>query len=85
MTSKQIKNARRKGEAGRQFSHYGYQTWIKKNGDAHWVGYGGQAVIININSEKLMVVHSHRTGAGKEIHKTWRTFREDPASSGQKK
>jgi CubicO group peptidase (beta-lactamase class C family) len=84
MTSKQIKNARRPGEAGRQFSHYGYQTWIKKNGDAHWVGYGGQAVKININSEKLMVVHSQSTGAGKEIHKTWRTFREDPASSAEK-
>ena len=84
MTSKQIKNARRKGEGGRQFSHYGYQTWIKKNGDAHWVGYGGQTVIMNMNSEKLMVVHSQSTGAGKEIHKTWRTFREDPASSAEK-
>jgi CubicO group peptidase (beta-lactamase class C family) len=74
MTSKQIKNAKRPGEAGRSFSHYGYQTWIKKNGDAWWVGFGGQALGINIELEKVMVVHSQQTGAGREMNDTFRFF-----------
>ena len=34
MNSKLIRNERRPGEAGRSFSHYGYQPWIMKNGNA---------------------------------------------------
>jgi hypothetical protein len=34
MNSKLIRNERRPGESGHSFSHYGYQTWIMKNGKA---------------------------------------------------
>ncbi len=59
MLSQQIRNERRPGEAGRAFSGYGYQTWVMQNGNAWWVGYGGQRVGINVELEKVMVIHSY--------------------------
>ena len=58
-TSPQIDNV--SGRIGRAFKSYGYQTWI---GDFRgkktywWVGYGGQRVGVDPESEKIMVLTS---------------------------
>jgi len=74
MNSKQIRNERRPGEAGRTFSHYGYQTWIMDNGNAWWVGYGGQRVGLNFELEKVMVVHSYIENYMTEAHDVFNYF-----------
>lgn len=74
MLSEQIQNERRPGEAGRAFSGYGYQTWVMDNGNAWWVGYGGQRVGINVELEKVMVVHSHIENYAIEIYDVFNYF-----------
>jgi hypothetical protein len=74
MNSKQIRNERRPGEAGRAFSHYGYQTWIMQNGNAWWIGYGGQRVGLNFELEKVMVVHSYIENYMTEAHDVFNYF-----------
>ena len=74
MLSEQIRNERRPGEAGRAFSAYGYQTWIMDNGNAWWVGYGGQRVGINVELEKVMVVHSYIENYMTEVYNIFNYF-----------
>ena len=74
MLSEQIRNERRPGEAGKAFSGYGYQTWIMDNGNAWWVGYGGQRVGINVELEKVMVVHSYIENYMIEAHDVFNYF-----------
>ena len=74
MNSKLIKNNWKKGRPGWSFSDYGYQTWIMQNGNAWWVGYGGQRVGLNFDLEKVMVVHSSTENYLIEAHDVFNYF-----------
>jgi CubicO group peptidase (beta-lactamase class C family) len=74
MNSKLIKNKWKKGKPGYSFSDYGYQTWIMQNGNAWWVGYGGQRVGLNFELEKVMVVHSSTENYLQEAHDVFNYF-----------
>lgn len=60
-TSPQIDNESKR--IGAAFKSYGYQTWVGNFKDKHsywWVGYGGQRVGIDPESEKIIVLTSWR-------------------------
>jgi CubicO group peptidase (beta-lactamase class C family) len=56
-TSQQIPNTLKR--VGRSFPGYGFQTWIR-NRSYWWVGFGGQRVGIEPETEKVIVVTSWR-------------------------
>ncbi len=56
-TSQQLANASKR--SGRSFPGYGFQTWVR-NKTYWWVGYGGQRVGIEPESEKVVVLTSWR-------------------------
>lgn len=56
-TSQQIPNALKR--AGKSFPGYGFQTWVRKK-SYWWVGFGGQRVGIEPETEKVIVVTSWR-------------------------
>jgi CubicO group peptidase (beta-lactamase class C family) len=67
-TSPQLPNY---GQVGRSFSHYGFQTWITNhNGKPAywWVGYGGQRVAVDPESEKIMIITSWREDYMPEVY-----------------
>lgn len=74
-TSPQIGNsARRYGAA---FPSYGYQTWIGNFGGKSsywWVGYGGQRVGIDPESERIIVVTSWRENYMTEVYRLWNNW-----------
>ena len=74
MLSQQINNRRARGQAGRAFAGYGYQTWVMQNGNAWWAGYGGQRVGINVELEKVMVIHSHKENYMREAYDVFNYF-----------
>ena len=60
-TSMQLPNSSRR--ASKAYDGYGYQTWIANFGGKKsywWVGYGGQRVGIDPDSEKILVLTSYR-------------------------
>lgn len=73
-TSPQLENH---GRVGRGFSHYGYQTWITKYGEKQaywWVGYGGQRVAVDPESEKIMVITSWRENYMTEVYNLFKQW-----------
>jgi CubicO group peptidase (beta-lactamase class C family) len=74
-TSPQIKNE--SGRLGKAFKNYGYQTWIGSFGGRHsywWIGYGGQRVGIDPESEKIMVLTSWREDYMPDVYKLFRDW-----------
>jgi CubicO group peptidase (beta-lactamase class C family) len=74
-TSPQIEN--KSGRIGKAFKNYGYQTWIGSFGGRHsywWVGYGGQRVGIDPESEKIMVLTSWREDYMADAYKLFRDW-----------
>jgi CubicO group peptidase (beta-lactamase class C family) len=68
-TSSQIKNS--SGRIGKAFNSYGYQTWIadfRGKKSYWWVGYGGQRVAIDPESEKIMVLTSWKEDYMREAY-----------------
>lgn len=74
-TSAQITNESKR--VGRAFNSYGYQTWVGNFGGKSsywWVGYGGQRVGIDPESEKIIVVTSWREDYLGEVHQLFREW-----------
>lgn len=64
-------NSRRIGAA---FPSYGYQTWIgnfRGKASYWWVGYGGQRVGIDPESERIIVLTSYREDYMADVYKLW--------------
>lgn len=64
-------NSRRVGQA---FPSYGYQTWIgnfRGKSSYWWVGYGGQRVGIDPESERIIVLTSWREDYMADVYKLW--------------
>lgn len=64
-------NSRRIGAA---FPSYGYQTWVgnfRGKASYWWVGYGGQRVGIDPESERIIVLTSYREDYMAEVYKLW--------------
>lgn len=60
-----------RGESGKAFRGYGYQTWIGDMGPRKsywWVGYGGQRVAVDPVAEIILVVTSYREDYMQEIY-----------------
>lgn len=71
-TRKQVPNNSRR--IGAAFPSYGYQTWIGNFGGKAsywWVGYGGQRVGIDIDSERIIVLTSYREDYMGDVYKLW--------------
>lgn len=71
-TTAQVPNiAKRVGQA---FPSYGYQTWIgnfRGKPSYWWVGYGGQRVGIDPETERIIVVTSWREDYMADVYKLW--------------
>jgi CubicO group peptidase (beta-lactamase class C family) len=70
-TAKIPNNLRRVGFA---FPSYGYQTWIgnfRGKSSYWWVGYGGQRVGIDLESERIIVITSYREDYMADVYKLW--------------
>lgn len=71
-TRAQVPNkARRVGQA---YPSYGYQTWIgnfRGKRSYWWVGYGGQRVGIDPESERIIVLTSYREDYMADVYKLW--------------
>lgn len=69
-TTSQLPNSARR--VGKAFKGYGYQTWIAdfgKKPSYWWIGYGGQRVGIEPESEKIIVLTSHREDYMDSVYK----------------
>lgn len=69
-TSMQLPNTSKR--IGKAFKGYGYQTWIADFGGKFsywWVGYGGQRVGIDPESEKILVLTSYREDYMDSVYK----------------
>jgi CubicO group peptidase (beta-lactamase class C family) len=64
-------NARRTGAA---FASYGYQTWVgnfQGRASYWWVGYGGQRVGIDPETERIIVLTSWREDYMADVYRLW--------------
>lgn len=64
-------NSQRIGQA---FPSYGYQTWIgnfRGRASYWWIGYGGQRVGIDPESERIIVLTSWREDYMADVYKLW--------------
>jgi CubicO group peptidase (beta-lactamase class C family) len=69
-TTMQLPNSSKR--IGKAFKGYGYQTWIADFGGKAsywWVGYGGQRVGVDPESEKILVLTSHREDYMDSVYK----------------
>jgi CubicO group peptidase (beta-lactamase class C family) len=69
-TTTQLPNSARR--VGKAFKGYGYQTWIADFGRKNsywWIGYGGQRVGIEPDSEKIIVLTSYREDYMDSVYK----------------
>ncbi|MFN4899858.1 MAG: serine hydrolase domain-containing protein [Betaproteobacteria bacterium] len=73
-TSKQLSNL--SGRVGKAFSGYGYQTWTNSifGSGYWWVGYGGQRVGIDPETERIIVVSSWREDYMEEVYRLFADF-----------
>lgn len=75
-TKKQLPNIA--GRTGRAFGGYGYQTWTNLgfgSGRGYWwVGYGGQRVGIDPETERIIVVSSWREDYMEEVYRLFADF-----------
>ena len=59
---------------GQAFPSYGYQTWIgnfRGKASYWWVGYGGQRVGVDPESERIIVLTSYREDYMADVYKLW--------------
>ena len=71
-TTSQVPNLTKR--IGQAFPGYGYQTWIgnfKGKPSYWWVGYGGQRVGIDPESERIIVLTSWREDYMGDVYKLW--------------
>ncbi len=71
-TTAQVPN--RSQRVGKAFPNYGYQTWIgnfRGKPSYWWVGYGGQRVGIDPESERIIVLTSWREDYMADVYKLW--------------
>jgi CubicO group peptidase (beta-lactamase class C family) len=71
-TRAQVPNVSRR--VGQAFPSYGYQTWIgnfRGRSSYWWVGYGGQRVGIDPESERIIVITSWREDYMADVYKLW--------------
>lgn len=73
-TSKQLNNF--SGRVGKAFGGYGYQTWTNSifGSGYWWVGYGGQRVGIDPETERIIVVSSWREDYMEEVYRLFADF-----------
>ena len=74
-TSMQLPNSSKR--VGKAFDGYGYQTWIANFGGKKsywWVGYGGQRVGIDPESEKILVLTSYKEDYMGSVYKLFSTW-----------
>ena len=77
-TSEQLPNSNRR--VGKAFKGYGYQTWIADFGGKKsywWVGYGGQRVGVDPESEKIIVLTSYREDYMGSVYKLFSTWQKN--------
>ncbi len=77
-TSLQLPNSSKR--IGKAFKGYGYQTWIADFGGKAsywWVGYGGQRVGIDPESEKILVLTSYREDYMDSIYKLFSSWQKN--------
>ena len=71
-TTAQVPNLTKR--VGQAFPDYGYQTWIgnfQGKPSYWWVGYGGQRVGIDPESERIIVLTSWREDYMRDVYKLW--------------
>jgi CubicO group peptidase (beta-lactamase class C family) len=71
-TTAQVPNKSKR--IGQAFESYGYQTWIggfKGKPSYWWVGYGGQRVGVDPETERVLVLTSWREDYMSEVYKLW--------------
>lgn len=71
-TTAQVPNLTKR--VGQAFPNYGYQTWIGNFQGRHsywWVGYGGQRVGIDPESERIIVLTSWREDYMGDVYRLW--------------
>lgn len=71
-TTARVPNISRR--VGKAFPDYGYQTWIgnfRGKPSYWWVGYGGQRVGIDPETERIIVVTSWREDYMADVYKLW--------------
>jgi CubicO group peptidase (beta-lactamase class C family) len=74
-TSEQLPNSSKR--LGKAFKGYGYQTWIANFGGKSsywWIGYGGQRVGVDPQSEKIIVLTSYREDYMGSVYKLFSTW-----------
>ena len=74
-TSMKLPNSSKR--VGKAFDGYGYQTWIANFGGKKsywWVGYGGQRVGIDPESEKILVLTSYKEDYMGSVYKLFSTW-----------
>jgi len=74
-SSMQLPNSSRR--IGKAFDGYGYQTWIANFGGKKsywWLGYGGQRVGIDPESEKILVLTSYKEDYMDSVYKLFSTW-----------
>jgi CubicO group peptidase (beta-lactamase class C family) len=74
-TSSQLPNSSRR--VGNAFDGYGYQTWIANFGGKKsywWLGYGGQRVGIDPDSEKILILTSYKEDYMGTVYKLFSTW-----------
>jgi len=77
-TSEQLPNSSKR--VGKAFKGYGYQTWIANFGGKNsywWVGYGGQRVGIDPQSEKIMVLTSYKEDYMGSVYKLFSSWQDN--------
>lgn len=74
-TRAQVPNKSRR--MGAAFPSYGYQTWIgnfRGKASYWWVGYGGQRIGIDPESERIIVLTSWREDYMADVYKLWNNW-----------
>jgi CubicO group peptidase (beta-lactamase class C family) len=77
-TSEQLPNSSKR--IGKAFKGYGYQTWIANFGGKNsywWVGYGGQRIGVDPQSEKIIVLTSYKEDYMGSVYKLFSTWQND--------